>query len=238
MKQLSKIASQAMLHETGLIDPEIGASSPPPEPVQRTIESLRPSKEARKTPSQKTLVSNTAGDNHNHIENKIISEESSEQELLDSTTYSSSYSSSLILAAAAAADSSADSSVGMPQEETYESEDEEKGLSGIQATKSQSSECNEADIGDRVYASAKHHNGMWYWGVVKHKFVKRKRVCYSVSVMCCSETVDWVSIIRSCGLLMNYFKLNNNAFRFCLTMRSMSKLLLILPQNPWWMMAV
>ena len=44
-------------------------------------------------------------------------------------------------------------------------------------------ECKEPEIGDRVYASANHRKEKWDWGVVKDKFVKRKRVSYSVSKM-------------------------------------------------------
>lgn len=44
-------------------------------------------------------------------------------------------------------------------------------------------ESEEPKIGDRVYASANHHMGQWYWGVLENKFIKGKRLCYSVRRM-------------------------------------------------------
>ena len=101
----------------------------------------------------------------------------------------------------------------------------------------ESVELEQPSIGDQVYASAKHHNGMWYWGVVKDKFWKGKHLYYSVRKSC-----DFWDYVLSSQIL------TTKRFSYCFSIRfylmttvSLSKSLeprTALPHRPWLTVAV
>ena len=100
----------------------------------------------------------------------------------------------------------------------------------------ESVELEQPSVGDRVYASAKHHNGMWYWGVVKDKFWKGKHLYYSVRKIC-----DFWDYVLSSQILTKHSLYCFSIRFYLMTTVSLSKSLeprTALPHRPWLTMAV